>query len=277
MLAHNRRDVPPEQMEPITLIRASIAASIAVHLVALFVIVSLADVRMFGSTAGEPIVVDLISQDEAPPAPNLETPSSQLPAVENETPTAAATPADQNADQKKKPTASLPANPPKPTAVSPSVARQAAAAPPAPQAAPPASPEAPRIAQPEPDLSVRYPVMLGLPVGGDFDARAESAAGVGADVVAAFRRHLRRCSTMPPGITRGDKLRIVIRVTLSPDGSLLTPPTLIEASASPKGPALMKGATDALTACQPYAMLPADKYDEWKILDLSFTPQDLAD
>ena len=29
-------------------------------------------------------------------------------------------------------------------------------------------------------------------------------------------------------------------------------------------------------ACQPYAMLPADRYGEWKVLDLSFTPQDFA-
>ena len=36
----------------------------------------------------------------------------------------------------------------------------------------------------------------------------------------------------------------------------------------------MQGAITALQACQPYAMLPADHYGEWKVLDLSFTPQD---
>jgi hypothetical protein len=41
-----------------------------------------------------------------------------------------------------------------------------------------------------------------------------------------------------------------------------------------KGPLLMKGAISALEACQPYAMLPPDRYGEWKVLDLSFTPQD---
>jgi len=39
---------------------------------------------------------------------------------------------------------------------------------------------------------------------------------------------------------------------------------------------LMQGAIKALQACQPYAMLPADRYGEWKVLDLSFTPQDFA-
>ena len=43
-----------------------------------------------------------------------------------------------------------------------------------------------------------------------------------------------------------------------------------------KGPLLMQGAISALHACQPYAMLPADRYGEWKVLDLSFTPQDFG-
>jgi hypothetical protein len=43
-----------------------------------------------------------------------------------------------------------------------------------------------------------------------------------------------------------------------------------------KGPLLMQSAISALQACQPFAMLPADKYNEWRILDLSFTPQDFG-
>jgi hypothetical protein len=35
----------------------------------------------------------------------------------------------------------------------------------------------------------------------------------------------------------------------------------------------MQSAIAAITACQPYTMLPADKYQEWKVLDLDFTPQ----
>jgi len=63
---------------------------------------------------------------------------------------------------------------------------------------------------------------------------------------------------------------------LGQDGKLTAEPQLIEASASMKGPLLMQGAIKALEACQPYAMLPADRYGEWKVLDLSFTPQDFA-
>jgi hypothetical protein len=36
----------------------------------------------------------------------------------------------------------------------------------------------------------------------------------------------------------------------------------------------MRSAMEALEKCQPYAMLPANRYQEWKVLDLSFTPRD---
>ena len=93
---------------------------------------------------------------------------------------------------------------------------------------------------------------------------------------AQFRRHLKTCSKMPASVSSGDNIRIVLRVPFTTDGKIAAPPALIEASASAKGPALMKGAIEALVACQPYAMLPPDKYDEWKVLDLSFTPRDFV-
>jgi hypothetical protein len=33
---------------------------------------------------------------------------------------------------------------------------------------------------------------------------------------------------------------------------------------------------DALQACQPYTMLPVDRYGEWRVLDLTLTPQDFS-
>ena len=63
---------------------------------------------------------------------------------------------------------------------------------------------------------------------------------------------------------------------MTQQGKLAADPILIEASASMKGPLLMQSAVTALQACQPYTMLPADRYGEWKVLDLSFTPQDFG-
>ena len=73
-----------------------------------------------------------------------------------------------------------------------------------------------------------------------------------------------------------DKIKIMLRVFMAPDGKLAAEPALIEASASAKGPALMQSAIGALQACQPYTMLPSDRYGEWKVLDLSFSPQDFS-
>ena len=143
---------------------------------------------------------------------------------------------------------------------------QASGAPPSPTPAP---------AQVEPDVTVKYGVMLGLP-DGNGGAEAFAKADIAPLDIAAFRRHLKSCSTLPAEVSRSDKVRIVLRAILAPNGKLVTEPSLIEASASVKGPLLMQAAMRALEACQPYAMLPADKYNEWKVLDLPFTPQDFA-
>ena len=131
----------------------------------------------------------------------------------------------------------------------------------------------------EPDVTVKYGVALGLPTAGDYngiDPPAFETAKISAADVAALRRHLKSCSTLPPSVAATDKVRIVLRVQLSRDGRLMTEPALIEASASAKGPLLMQKAMDALQACQPYAMLPPDKYNDWKVLDLPFTPPDFV-
>ncbi len=63
---------------------------------------------------------------------------------------------------------------------------------------------------------------------------------------------------------------------MTTEGRLATEPILLEDSASAKGPILMQGAISALQACQPYRMLPMDRYNEWKVIELTFTPQDFA-
>jgi len=165
------------------------------------------------------------------------------------------------------------------------------AAPSQPQPAPPAQATAPTPAYtpPEPDITLKYNVLLGLPPdiapapppsgdkGGDnFDAPANKAADVASSVVADFRRHLRTCSKLPAALKDSDEVKVRLRVMMTPQGKLAAEPVLIEASASAKGPLLMQSAISALQACQPYAMLPLDRYGEWKVLDLSFTPHDFS-
>ncbi len=128
-----------------------------------------------------------------------------------------------------------------------------------------------------PDMSPDLPpARSGDRAGEPFDGPASAQADIASSLVAEFRRHLRTCLKLPPSIAPSDKLKIKLRVFMTLEARLAADPVLIEASASPKGPALMQGAISALQGCQPYAMLPADRYGEWKVLDLSFTPLDFA-
>jgi hypothetical protein len=271
-------------VEPRQLIRSGIAASAVAHLSVLAMVLIFAEVHPFGPVTAETIAVDIVSPAEVTPPPKDEepppTPKPQPPddfdlsaksvasssvAAQPPKPTARSTP--RPVQQQ---VAALPQPPPAPAM---NVARQEAAA----QPPPPSTSASPAIAAPEPDLSVKYHVLLGLPQdrpGDGFDAPASTSAAVATSSVGQFRQHLKTCSKLPESIAASDAIRIKLRVFMTPDGKLATDPVLIEASASLKGPALTQSAISALQACQPYAMLPADKYDEWKVLDLNFTPQD---
>jgi hypothetical protein len=285
-------------MKPREIIRNGITASVIAHLSVLMLMLLFSEVHLFGSTTTEPITVDLVPPAEAPPPRKEEPPPDAQPsdAFDLSSRPAAATPPAPAAAQE---AAEAPQNqaaqtPPQKLATTPRPVKQQAAVqppspppPPPPQPPPAATPPEPSFAPPQPDLSIKYHVMLGLPPplpvappkeksSDDFDAPASKMADIDTNLVSEFRRHLKTCSKLPASIAPSEKLRITLRVLMTRDGKLADEPLLIEASASPKGPALMQSAISALQACQPYAMLPADRYGEWRVLDLSFTPQDFA-
>jgi len=268
-------------VEPRQTIRTGIAASAIAHLSVLMLVLLFGEVHPFGSVTAEPIAVDIVTAEEAaekksepPLAPEAKPPDAfDLAAKSADGSSTAPAAAPQEAAARSQ----EPASPSPP----PSAGKMAAAPPQPPQS----QPTSPAYVPAEPDLSVRYQVVLGLPQdlspagsggkpGDPFDAPASIPADIASNLVAEFRRHLRTCSRLPRTIAPSDHLRIKLRVYLSPEGRLAAEPVLIEASASAKGPALMQGAIGALQACQPYAMLPPDRYGEWKVLELSFTPQD---
>jgi hypothetical protein len=228
----------------------------------------------FDYVSPEPITVDIVSSKDIPSAEKEILP---------ERPQTSTDPLDNPDEKPQANTEAATAQPMPsqalPTPVPPSSARMSpalkqAALRPSPQSHP-APPRSYDAAQP--DISVKYGVLLGLPASG-FGEGNGAAETTRADIptmdTARFRRHLKSCSKMPASVSSGDNIRIVLRVPFTTDGKIAAPPALIQASASTKGLALMKGAIEALVACQPYAMLPPEKYDEWKVLDLSFTPRD---
>lgn len=282
-------------MEPRQIISSGITASAIVHLSFLVLVIFFTEVHPFGSVATETIAVDLVTPEEVrdntppPPPPEPKTQAFDLssnaapagsPPAASPPPAAAAQPAP--ASRQKQAAAAKPSTDRQPPAAQPTAAQPTADQSPAPaitSSATPASTPAPAYVPAQPDLSIKYHVMLGLPQdrpGDGFDAAATQVADVGSSPIAEFRRHLKTCSTLPKSITPSDKLAIKLRVFMTPEGRLGAEPVVIEGTASTKALALIQSAMQALQACQPYAMLPADKYSEWKILDLNFTPQDFA-
>jgi hypothetical protein len=105
---------------------------------------------------------------------------------------------------------------------------------------------------------------------------SENPANLSQRDIATFKAHLQKCWSPPAGLADDGQLMTVLRVSLKPNGALAGEPIMLAASASSSGPALLHTAVRALRQCQPYAFLPAAKYSEWKVLDLSFSPNGLS-
>src|SRR5262249_23942950 len=142
-------------------------------------------------------------------------------------------------------------------------------------------PEPPPPAEPhEPNAADMFALPLTMPdgsLGGSFDAAAPEKANIANADIAAFHNHLKTCAALPAGVSTTDDVKAVLRIYLKPDGTLAAPPQPIRIEGVSKGGgALYQSAVAALRKCQPYNMLPPDKYDEWKVFDLSFTPQNFG-
>lgn len=268
-------------------IRPDVTVSALAHLSLVACVIIYTEVRPFRPVVEKTVPVDVIVADEKKPEPQptqkpSPSPDLSLLAKSSPTPPSASAPAPP-------PAAPQPVSqPPQRQQQSPPADRAQAAAPPQPAAAAPAQqPAAPAYTPAQPDLTIKYHVMLGLPEslpaapaasagdkrgeGGDTSQPSDSLAS---SLVDELRRHLKTCSKLPAALSPSDTVAVKLRVQMTPAGRLAAEPALIEGTASLKGVELMRGAVAALAACQPYAMLPADRYGEWKVLELSFTPRD---
>jgi hypothetical protein len=106
----------------------------------------------------------------------------------------------------------------------------------------------------------------------------DSAARLSADEIAAFKQHVKTCWVAPTAGS-GAKPTVVVRVSLGPNGHLRTEPDLVSISnaSSADGLALVNSVKRALARCQPFSVLPAGKYQEWKLLDLNFSKDGITD
>lgn len=262
-----------------------LAISCLAHLVFLGPALIFAGGSPFNTPPAEAIAVDIVSSEDLPQTADAQAETETSPAEE-----AAAPASPPSAASSPPAAATAPPPAPQPSPADPRTARQARAtqqAPAMPQSVLPPPPFA-QQPQPEPPLPAATPgdpaEMFGMPmtmpdgsVGGrTFDSQAVDRANIENDAVAAFRAHLKTCSKLPAGVA--PDVRVVLRVYLRPDGTLATglpsnPEPIKVEGVSIGGGALFQSAVAALRKCQPYRMLPPDRYQEWKMLDIPFTPQ----
>ncbi|CCD93884.1 conserved hypothetical protein [Bradyrhizobium sp. ORS 375] len=280
-----------------------IAASVLAHLMIVGSVVVSTTVRPYELAKTDEIKVDIVDAEEPQKTPEpvptpLPSPSPELSPPQpapSASPAAAAPPpqpsqaATPEARESSKPaaTASPVAKQPAPVPSSSKAAKMAAKSEPKAAARPAPAPmpaPAPSYVPPEPDLTVKYGVMLGLPEplsplprgGGpdDKDAGPIATTNLAPNLETALRQKVRSCARLPASLSLSDKVLIRLRFGMTPDGKLATEPEVIEVMAASKAIQLKESAVQALTSCQPYTMLPPDRYNEWKVIEMSFTPQD---
>jgi outer membrane biosynthesis protein TonB len=101
------------------------------------------------------------------------------------------------------------------------------------------------------------------------------AAQLSQSEIDALRKRLGECWNPPAGAMNGGQLKVVMRVLFKPDATVSTPPQLVAASASPFGPAMAESARRAILTCQPFTMLRAEHYQQWKDIEITFDPREM--
>jgi hypothetical protein len=294
MLAAGRQGKFETKVEPQPAIRTGVTASAIAHLSILALVILLSDVNPFHAVPAQTIAVDIVTPQEVTPdkpEPPVQapppTPDPWQTQKTAQTPPSAAPDAAAPTPQQQAPQQQAPRQQAQQAALSSprQDRREAAAPPPATQGS-----STPGYTPPQPDLTVKYNVMLGLPpelpvaasgsaekAGDGYDASASSvAADVSSSVITEFRRHLKSCSKLPASVAPSDRVLVKLRVYMTPEGRLAADPAVGGGSANIKAIELLQSAIDALKSCQPYAMLPKERYGEWKALDLVFTPKDFG-
>jgi hypothetical protein len=230
---------------------AGLLASGLAHGLLLLAVVLLGSPHLFVTVAPEPIVVEIVQPEELAEGKSLEASDAKQNQTQPQQQAQAqqqAQPQNQQAQPQQRPQSQ-----------------------PGPLPASAAAPAAPVFAS-------LYPWPVTRP-GSDVqvgDYRTfESTGKLEHNGLAEFKARLKECWRSPvAGGSR--KLSAGLRVALRRDGSLAGPPELVEVSASPDAVALVTSAKQALAACGPYGFLPAESYDTWKTLSLTFSPDDIA-
>jgi len=270
-------------------IRPGLAVSVIGHLGALIGGLFFVGANAFHAPPPEALEVEVVTPDEMPrfegmPS-NLHSSGSETPSPANgkgpvtQAPPPQPQPQQQQAQQRPTPQAKeAPApRPPAPEATQAELVRaektepekqnQSSEAQTASSPSTEQTPEQPNIAE-----AVAQYAALGGPLGGGFAAPPVDTNAPGYDWTVPFRERVGMCSRVPQVVEPDDKVTIKIRISFNRDGTLASPPRLLVPAPSAKQRALLESAVNALETCQPFTMLPPEKYKQWKTMEVYVTP-----
>ncbi len=91
----------------------------------------------------------------------------------------------------------------------------------------------------------------------------------------ALRARLAQCWSPPIGWTDPAEVRVVMLLSLKPDGSVNGTPEVLERPAGRYEQAAPESALRAVRRCAPYT-LPPDKYESWKQVRITFDPTEMS-
>jgi len=119
--------------------------------------------------------------------------------------------------------------------------------------------------------------------GADDKPREKAGAGTANTVdvtdllINAMKRQVGACWSFPAGAVQPEDLVVWIDIQLRPDGNLVGAPQVEEQGRmnEPYFRAAAEAAVRAINRCQPYD-LPAEHYDVWKEMRLSFDPRHMV-
>jgi outer membrane biosynthesis protein TonB len=247
----------------------ALTVSCVAHLAFLTPAVILGDASPFQTSPAHVISVEIVPPEE-PPKPASDPPPESK--------------SEPNPEAQSAPPPPSPPPAPAPTKPTEAAAPLPLPAPPAPPPLHEPLPAPPPAAVPSaPDATDVFALPLTLPggmIGYEYQTPATEKPDIAEGAIAAFRRHLKTCATLPAGVSA--QAKVTLRIHLNPDGTLMKGPDQNPHAVgqirglTTGGGDLYNAAMAAVRKCQPYAMLPADRYDEWRTIDMTFTRDNFA-
>lgn len=111
------------------------------------------------------------------------------------------------------------------------------------------------------------------------NSRRSIGAGDGMTVseIDALRQEMQKCWRPPTGAANPEELVVELKIYLNKDGTLQRPPVVLRSGTSSFNKnsftaAAERAAQAAVSKCAPYDFLPADKYEKWDEVTITFDP-----